>query len=142
MGKGIGRGLLPTSGLRLAPLALLSTLSLFILPAAQTGLSQANPGRLITDHPLDLVAGTADGLLLGPQLCGCCLFTSVLSVCYIGFFLTLCTQGLLGCLVDFLGKPSCAGGFRAAVEEARANLQSPATSQVEHSSAASWAETV
>lgn len=46
-------------------------------------------------------------------------------------------QGLLGCLADVLRKSSCAGGFRDAVEEARANLQSQLL--LNHSSAAFWA---
>lgn len=65
------------------------------------------------------------------------LYLCPFSLCDIGFFLALCTQGLLGCLEDVLRKSSCAGGFRDAVEEARANLQSQLL--LNHSSAAFWA---
>lgn len=121
--KGIGHGRLPTSGLRLAPLALLSTsLSLFILPAAQTGVFSSE--RRSAHHWLGLgIAGTADGLLPGSRFSALVWLLSLYSFCYRGFFLDLCTQGFLGCLVD-LRKPSYAGGLRDAVKEVRANLQS------------------
>lgn len=80
--------------------------------------------RRSTHHRLGLgIAGTADGLFPGSRFSALVWLLSLYSFCYRGFFLALCTQRFLGCLVD-LRKPSCAGGLRDAVKEVRTNLQS------------------
>lgn len=60
-------------------------------------LSQANPGRLVTDHRLGLgVAGTANGLLLGSRFSALVwllsLYLCPFSLYYIGLFLALCAH--------------------------------------------------